>query len=143
MRPHPHTTHFEAPEDLVDQELHMIIGERLLFDNVIQIRAHQVSHKVSAHITRHQQALTFYVCTTVATHTSWKSSMLTAGVNTSNSPMICNGSKPSHVCTAPPTCLHTCTHTSSGAHIFMFHVLEITQLSVSPLGMYCTLKRPS
>ena len=41
-------THLQSPQDLVDKELHMLVSEGLLLDDVVQVRAHQVCHQISA-----------------------------------------------------------------------------------------------
>ena len=39
--------YFQSSEDLVDEELNMVITERLCVDDLVQIRAHQFCHQVA------------------------------------------------------------------------------------------------
>ena len=41
-------SHLQTPEDLVDEKLHVLVGECLLPDDVVQVGAHQVHHQVAA-----------------------------------------------------------------------------------------------
>lgn len=36
----------QPPQNLIDKELNVIVGEALRADDVVQVRAHQVRHKV-------------------------------------------------------------------------------------------------
>ena len=38
----------EASQDLIDQELHVLVRQRLRLENVIQVGTHQVSDKITA-----------------------------------------------------------------------------------------------
>ena len=40
--------HLQSPEDLVHEELHVLVGECLLSDDVVKVGAHQVHHQVPA-----------------------------------------------------------------------------------------------
>ena len=39
--------YFQSSENLVDEELDMVITERLCVDDLMQVRAHQLSHQIA------------------------------------------------------------------------------------------------
>ena len=40
-------THLQPPQQLVDEELHMLVGERLRSNHAVQIRPHQLCHQIA------------------------------------------------------------------------------------------------
>lgn len=46
-------THLQAPKDLVNEELHVVISELLAFHNVVQVCSHEMCHQVPENKSKH------------------------------------------------------------------------------------------
>lgn len=89
----PTRAHLQAAQQLVNQELDVLVAQRLALDDVVQVGAHQGGHQVPGRgqVSAESPPNALLSPASAATHTSLKSSMEVAGVNTSSSPMTCMG----------------------------------------------------